>query len=139
MNSLYALCKPGLALIVYLFHAISYQKTPLKETHMALSNIQAMALALIPGRAEAFKKGAMLAGQQSWIAIAERVRSVRNQVYWDVVFTAAATIGFVSFSPSTTYKYIYGAFIALGFAATGLNTKKLHEATSFVQGIINSA
>jgi hypothetical protein len=106
---------------------------------MTMSNTQAIGFALIPGAAESLERHAIGLGNMAWDGMAKGVKYARNALYFGVAFTAiAATGAALSGEDSTTRQYACATVATVGAGVATLAAKRLYDATSFLQSVVNS-
>lgn len=106
---------------------------------MTVSNIQAVAFALTPGAAEALERCARGVGNMAWDGMAKGVKYARNALYVGVALTTIAATGAVlSDEDSTARRYACATVATLGAGLATLSAKRLYDATSLLQRLINS-
>jgi hypothetical protein len=104
---------------------------------MSMSNTQAVRFALTPGAAEALESYANSASNLAWYGAAKAVKYTRNALYVGVALTTIAAMG-ASLTDSTATQYACTTLATLSVGFTTLAAKRLYDATSFIQGAINS-
>ena len=108
---------------------------------MTISNIQAIGFALMPGAAEFLERYAVGVGGMATINMdgaATSVKYARNVLYVGVALTTIAATGVaLSDEDNTTRQYTCATVATLGAGLATFAAKKLYDATSFLQRVIN--
>src|SRR5687767_5722438 len=102
---------------------------------MTMSNMHALAFALIPGQVEALERHSNYAGNLAWYGMSKGVKYSRNILFVGIAVTViAAKCAKTSHDKNKKIrKYACASVAVLGAGITLIATKRLHYFTKMIQ------